>query len=113
MLVSIEGVRWALCTGVYGARLIISLRSTDRAAEAGELLRRVVGEASRAGGHGMVAGGSVELPPEREAEAAVRELTGRFLEAVGRDADDELKPLLEGPAPAGGTGPQPMEGGPR
>jgi len=94
MLVSIEGIRWAMCTGQYGDRLQISLRTWDRRASAGQLLRRVVGKESQAGGHGMIAGGSVELGEGVDADELRRRLTRRFLQAIGRDLDAELPPLL-------------------
>lgn len=94
MLVSIEGVRWAMCTGPYGDRLHVSLRTWDRRASAGQLLRQVVGEESQAGGHGMIAGGSVELGEGVDPDELRRRLTRGFLQAIGCDPAAELKPLL-------------------
>jgi nanoRNase/pAp phosphatase (c-di-AMP/oligoRNAs hydrolase) len=94
MLVSIEGVTWAMCTGPYGGRLHISVRTWDRRARAGRLLREVVGAESQAGGHNMIAGGSLELAEGVDADQVRRVLTRRFLEAIGRDPDAELTPLV-------------------
>jgi nanoRNase/pAp phosphatase (c-di-AMP/oligoRNAs hydrolase) len=95
MLISAEGIEWVMCTGVFGGLLVVSVRTTDRQAEAGELLRDVVGERSRAGGHGMAAGGSLEID-DADPSALRAGLAERFLEAVGTGRA-ELKPFLAQP----------------
>lgn len=92
MLVGAEGIRWVMCTGVFGGKLLVSVRTTDRTAEAGELLREAVGQRSRAGGHGMVAGGSLQLDGGDGTEQR-ESLAERFLEALGVSPAD-LRPFL-------------------
>jgi nanoRNase/pAp phosphatase (c-di-AMP/oligoRNAs hydrolase) len=92
MLVGAEGIRWVMCTGVFGGKLLVSVRTTDRLAEAGELLRDIAGERNRAGGHGMVAGGSFRLDGGDPAELHT-ELAERFLKALGSSTTG-LKPFL-------------------
>jgi len=60
-LVRCEQVDWALCAGVYGRQLILSVRSAQPHARAGELLREVVGNWGNAGGHERRAGGCITL----------------------------------------------------
>jgi len=84
-LLTHEKMRWSLCTGRFNGRLYVSLRSRKADARAGRLLSRVLGPGS-AGGHSMIAGGSVPIPPEaaendwRDREA---EVTNGFLKALG------------------------------
>jgi nanoRNase/pAp phosphatase (c-di-AMP/oligoRNAs hydrolase) len=95
MLVGAEGLQWVMCTGVFGGKLVVSVRTTDRSAQAGELLRDIVGERSRAGGHGMVAGGSVSLD-DGDGAKVHGELAERFLAVFGHSPAD-LQPFLSLP----------------
>ena len=54
-------IEWSLCTGRYKDNLHISLRSRQEDATAGEFLREVIGDESRAGGHGGIAGGNIHI----------------------------------------------------
>lgn len=61
-LVRHEDIQWALCAGVCGARMILSLRTNQPRAQAGELLRQVASRmGGRAGGHDRRAGGFIPL----------------------------------------------------
>jgi nanoRNase/pAp phosphatase (c-di-AMP/oligoRNAs hydrolase) len=97
MLAEVEDVEWVLCTGTYEGELVLSVRTGDRQANAGELLRDVVGEPSRAGGHGMLAGGSLELDQDEDPADLHAHIAERFLRALGRDGDAVLRPLMEQP----------------
>lgn len=61
VLLTLEKMRWSIATGRYQGRLHVSLRSNDPSAGAGRLLKRLLGGGNRGGGHGMIAGGSVEV----------------------------------------------------
>ena len=97
MLVAVEGIRWVLCTGVSGGRLVLSLRTTDRSAEAGDLLRDLVPDPREAGGHGMMAGGSIALNKGGQQAHLEKGLEKAFLNALGRGGEAQLTPLLELP----------------
>lgn len=78
-LLRLDSVEWALAMGSYKKALYVSLRTTDRETNAGEILQKVLGSKS-AGGHDMIAGGRVRLDGnglERE-KMAVR-VKERFL----------------------------------
>src|SRR5947207_9021345 len=62
ILIRFEEVDWAVCAGVYKDKLILSVRAAVEDANAGEMLKQVVGEMGRAGGHDRRAGGTIELP---------------------------------------------------
>ena len=98
-MVRFEQVDWALCGGVCGDRLILSLRTSLHGVQAGELLRKVVGELGKAGGHDRRAGGFVRLPNDSEAAVveAQAEIRRRILKAFKcEDAHGQrLVPLRE------------------
>ncbi len=60
-LVRHERISWSFCTGRFKGQLILSLRSRNSNAEAGNLVKKLVGNAKTVGGHGMSAGGFVEI----------------------------------------------------
>jgi len=85
-LLSHEKMRWSIVTGRYEGRLCISLRTRRKHAAAGKLLWRLLGEGTSAGGHAMIAGGSVMLgndADEDEWEKTEDELTSDFLKKLG------------------------------
>jgi nanoRNase/pAp phosphatase (c-di-AMP/oligoRNAs hydrolase) len=95
-----DQVDWAVVGGVYRDRLILSVRTIQPHAQAGEMLRQVVGRLGRAGGHDRRAGGSIYLPSN--AASAIEDLQGdlrrRFLRALRIDEDTRgrrLMPLRE------------------
>jgi nanoRNase/pAp phosphatase (c-di-AMP/oligoRNAs hydrolase) len=60
-LIRFEEIDWAVCGGVYQDKLILSVRSAAPDAQAGDMLRHVVGKLGRAGGHDRRAGGTIYL----------------------------------------------------
>lgn len=60
-LIRFEEVDWAICAGVYQDKLILSVRSALANAQAGDMLRQVVGRLGKAGGHDRRAGGTIYL----------------------------------------------------
>lgn len=61
LLIRLDGKTWSLCTGRHGERLYLSLRTSNPRADAGRIMRRLVGRRGKGGGHGMTAGGWVAL----------------------------------------------------
>jgi hypothetical protein len=47
--------------GLYNDSLVMSLRTAEEDAHAGQVIRRVVAGLGRAGGHGTMAGGRIPL----------------------------------------------------
>lgn len=88
-LLRLDEVEWACAMGRYRDFLHVSLRTTEREANAGDVLQQVLG--SRwAGGHDMIAGGRTRLDgsgPDAVATTADRVL-GRLLAALGAAAAD-------------------------
>lgn len=84
LLLRLEGADWSACIGRFGEEIVVSLRTTDPEAHAGEVIRSVVAGLGRAGGHGMMAGGRVPLRDTPYEELA-DEIEGRLLKALGSD----------------------------
>jgi nanoRNase/pAp phosphatase (c-di-AMP/oligoRNAs hydrolase) len=62
-LVRHEDIRWALCAGIHGDQMLLSMRTNVPRAQAGEILRHVASKmGGRAGGHDRRAGGCIPLP---------------------------------------------------
>jgi len=56
----------SFCTGRYKGKLHVSLRLTKTNRNAGEMLRDIILERGRAGGHGLIAGGSIPIGDNEE-----------------------------------------------
>lgn len=81
-LLRCDDVDWAAALGRYDGRLYVSLRTTNRDVNAGELLQQVLGS-DHAGGHDMIAGGRVALPADADWEATAAQVRDRLIAAVG------------------------------
>jgi len=77
-LIRAEGIQWAICGGVCGEKVILSARAAMANANAGELLRKVVGDLGTAGGHHRRAGGAVGIPPGTDLPMLRDELYARI-----------------------------------
>ncbi len=63
-----ERISWVLCTGRYDSGLTISVRTQDHRANAGRLVKELVPNPHRAGGHGMFAGGRIDMEENTDNE---------------------------------------------
>jgi nanoRNase/pAp phosphatase (c-di-AMP/oligoRNAs hydrolase) len=80
-LVRLEGIETVLAIGHYCDEVILSMRTTSHAINAGEMIKRLVSGIGTAGGHGMTAGGKLDNVPFDLAtlEYIERYLTNRLL----------------------------------
>ncbi len=83
-MIRFEEVDWAVCGGVFDDQFILSVRSALPDARSGEMLRKVVGDLGKAGGHDRRAGGSIPLPSTSPSaiEDLQSELRRRFLKVL-------------------------------
>lgn len=88
-----EGILWSLATGTYDGRLYLSIRAHDANANAGAVMMRVLEGIGAGGGHGMRAGGNVELR-NQSAVKIQAEIRKRFLTAVNASGE-RLTPLSQ------------------
>jgi nanoRNase/pAp phosphatase (c-di-AMP/oligoRNAs hydrolase) len=87
-MIRYEEVDWAVCAGVYNDQLILSVRTALPRAQAGEMLRQVVGKlGGRAGGHDRRAGGYIPLASTSPSaiEQIQSDLRRRLLKALQID----------------------------
>ncbi len=95
-LLTLEKMQWSIVTARYQGRLHVSLRANDPGAGAGRLLKRLLGGGNRGGGHGMIAGGSLEIgvdAPEQEWREAEEKVVTEFLAHQGLNASDRRRPF--------------------
>jgi nanoRNase/pAp phosphatase (c-di-AMP/oligoRNAs hydrolase) len=95
-LLTLEKMQWSIVTARYLGRLHVSLRANDPGAGAGRLLKRLLGGGNRGGGHGMIAGGSLEIgeqAPESSWREAEEKIVTDFLAHQGLKASDRRRPF--------------------
>ena len=102
LLVRTVDVEWCLCIGVVSNVVLLSLRTTWQEADAGKVMRRIVGSRGTGGGHQKVAGGQIPLQTGGDGEIAEvgRWVRKRFLKAV-KQQSAECKPLIAEHEPNG------------
>jgi nanoRNase/pAp phosphatase (c-di-AMP/oligoRNAs hydrolase) len=81
-LLRLDEVEWAAAIGRYENALYVSLRTTHRDVNAGDLLQRVLGS-DHAGGHDMIAGGRRVLAPGADWEEVATGIRSRLVSAFG------------------------------
>jgi len=96
LLVRLERITWSIVLGRFDGRLFISLRTHNTRARCGQLLRRIMGRKGSAGGHDMIAGGSVPLDgmtPD-EIDSLENELIRKFMARVGHKEISNFEQLI-------------------
>jgi nanoRNase/pAp phosphatase (c-di-AMP/oligoRNAs hydrolase) len=85
LLLRKEGIVWTLCYGKFEGRMLLSLRTSDPEANAGRIIRAIVGKYGTGGGHNALAGAQIDLSTLTEREHHFRELVllRRFLSLTG------------------------------
>ncbi len=102
LLLRMEGKTWSLCTGVFEGRVYLSVRTTNSRADAGRLMRRILGRHGKGGGHGTMAGGWMETSraPNGDFAQLQNALAARLARALDKNPE-KLAPiaLAERPPP--------------
>ncbi len=84
-LLRLDGADWSVCMGHYQDNVVMSLRTAEEEAHAGQVIRRVVNGLGRAGGHGTMAGGRVPLDG-RDYEDVAAQIRQRLVDELAGDA---------------------------
>jgi nanoRNase/pAp phosphatase (c-di-AMP/oligoRNAs hydrolase) len=92
VFIRLESADSVLCYGYHEDVMFISLRTGLLGRDAGLLAQRIVASLGKAGGHGNVAGGQINLN-DHEIEWLVAEIKRRFLSVMG-DGEVTGVPLL-------------------
>ena len=89
-----EGKTWSLATGSYGDRFYLSIRTTNGRADAGRLMRRLIGRRGKGGGHGTMAGGFILLPKgaNEASKTLERKISRRFAKYLKKNPE-RLSPI--------------------
>ncbi len=74
-LVRHDRISWSFCTGRLKNRLIISLRSRLSKSEAGKMVQKLVKNSRTVGGHGMSAGGYIDITGKNKNDLEIIENT--------------------------------------
>lgn len=84
-----EDAMWAMCSGFFGDKLLISIRTSQEGKRADEVMREIVARRGTGGGHQTYAGGQIPLQTRTDAERAKLEklIEQKFLKAVGADGE--------------------------
>lgn len=100
LLLRMEGKTWSLATGVHGDRVYLSIRTSNPRADAGRLMRRILGRRGKGGGHGMMAGGWVPVAkaPAGDVLALQHQLAARLATLLGKNPERLDRLDLDGPA---------------
>jgi nanoRNase/pAp phosphatase (c-di-AMP/oligoRNAs hydrolase) len=93
LLLRLEGIQWAICMGYYEGDLILAVRTRSRRGGAGNLVQTIVGETGTAGGHGIMAGGSVAVRGQ-DPEQMAQQLGLRMLRQLQVPPETAGRPLL-------------------
>jgi nanoRNase/pAp phosphatase (c-di-AMP/oligoRNAs hydrolase) len=94
-LVRHDRISWSICSGKFEKNLIISLRSTNPNANAGDIIKKLVSDPKTVGGHEMMAGGYIPLDGanQKELEEMENNLTKKFANLQGYE-EPEWKSLF-------------------
>lgn len=91
ILIRLDDAHTALCLGVHENVLYLSLRTDPMTLDAGLLVQDIIVPEGKAGGHGTMAGGQVDLAG-RDRQEMVGEVVRRCLQVIGEPA--ESVPLI-------------------
>ena len=61
LLLRLDEAEWVICQGLYKGTLYLSLRTDIRNADAGGVIRSIIGDLGTGGGHEMLAGGQINI----------------------------------------------------
>jgi nanoRNase/pAp phosphatase (c-di-AMP/oligoRNAs hydrolase) len=92
LLLRLERAQWVVCMGLYEDVLVLSVRTRNRRG-AGQLIRAIVEDRGRCGGHGTIAGGQVPLHGQ-DPEQLVHHLSQRALQHLNISAEGVGQPLI-------------------
>jgi nanoRNase/pAp phosphatase (c-di-AMP/oligoRNAs hydrolase) len=84
LMLPYDKARWVICVGQHQQSVYLSLRTDVASANAGQLIRRVVGPRGAAGGHGMIAGGRLfaEVRDDNDLKTVYDDLVARLREEL-------------------------------
>ena len=105
LLLRLEGKTWSMCSGIHNERVYVSIHTTNSRADAGSLMRRLLGRRGKGGGHGMMAGGWIEFKGTRGGNPeALQQYLATRLASILKKNPDRLSHVLMNPQKKNGNG---------
>jgi nanoRNase/pAp phosphatase (c-di-AMP/oligoRNAs hydrolase) len=84
LFLQMEKITWVLCMGQYQGRVFLSIRTTNLKADAGKIMKEILGKKGKGGGHRIMAGGTMPLKNPGDHKLIEAEITNRFLWCLNR-----------------------------
>ncbi len=99
LLLRMEGKTWSLATGLFEERIYLSIRTTNPRADAGTLMRRLIGRRGKGGGHGRTAGGWLDATKlsDEDTVRAQRDLAARLARELRKNPEKIARLVLRPP----------------
>lgn len=92
-LLRVENCQWVICSNIYNHMLILSVRTHLAEGDADQVVRAAVGIDGTAGGHGMMAGGQINIH-DKDIDQLISEINERTLRFLDVPAGTVGKPLI-------------------
>jgi nanoRNase/pAp phosphatase (c-di-AMP/oligoRNAs hydrolase) len=85
LFLRLEGIQWTLACGRYRDKIWVSIRTSQTALRAEDVMKGITEELGTGGGHGLSAGGQVLLQKGNQAEqrAVQKTIRDRYLKFIG------------------------------
>lgn len=96
LLLTLERMQWSICSAAFKDRLYVSIRSANTKAKCTPIMRKILGKAGSAGGHGMMAGGYIPIPAgtkDEDLQTMQEEVMLRYIRHLSPPGIDKLPPL--------------------
>ncbi len=102
LLLRLEGKTWSLASGLFEERIYLSIRTTNPRADAGTLMRRLIGRRGKGGGHGRTAGGWLDVSKLGDEDRArtQRDLGLRLARELKKNPEKFARVVLRPPGKA-------------
>jgi nanoRNase/pAp phosphatase (c-di-AMP/oligoRNAs hydrolase) len=92
LLIRLNDMKAVLCIGFHEHTLYLSLRTEPSGIDAGNTIQKIILPPGKAGGHGTMAGGQINLT-DQDIDALVNQITERFLSTMSETGSG--KPMLD------------------
>lgn len=92
LLIRLNDMKAVLCIGFHEHTLYLSLRTEPSGIDAGNTIQKIILPPGKAGGHGTMAGGQINLT-DQDIDALVNQITERFLSTMSETGSG--KPILD------------------
>ncbi len=96
-LYTMRGIKWTLVVAVDASgEIFLSIRTRDKKRDAGHVITKIAGPHGMAGGHGLIAGGSIRLdnPDPVSVRKEIMNVKAKFFKLLSKNKNAEPAPLI-------------------